>query len=147
MQKKHRPIGITILAILSGLAAIIALVVAIQYFFLPFKTPNIQWSFFGAPWLSGILWLVTAFIYFWLMRMLWQVNPQGWLFLVLISIFELILAFVSVLGKTSLSAMIPTILVSGIILLYCLYPGTKAAFGTDKLAQPAPPPPPAPPAK
>ena len=140
MQKKHRPIGITILALLSGLAAIIALVVAVQYFFLPFKTPNIQWSFFGAPWLSGILWLVTAF-------MLWQVNPQGWLFLVLISIFELILAFVSVLGKTSLSAMIPTILVSGIILLYCLYPGTKAAFGTDKLAQPAPPPPPAPPAK
>ncbi len=63
---------------------------------------------------------------------------QGWLFLVLISIFELILAFVSVLGKTSLSAMIPTILVSGIILLYCLYPGTKAAFGADKLAQPAP---------
>ena len=61
----------------------------------------------------------------------------------MISIFELILAFVSVLGKTSLSAMIPTILVSGIILLYCLYPGTKAAFGTDKLAQPAPPAPPA----
>lgn len=139
MQAKHRPIGVTILAVFAAIAALIALLIAIQYFFLPFKFNNVQWNFFGAPWLSGFMWLIMAFIYFWLTRMLWAVNPQAWLFLVVISIFDLIFAFVSILGKTSFAAMAPTILINGLILIYCLLPGTKKAFGTDTMAQQAPP--------
>lgn len=138
MQAKHRPVGVTILAILAAIAAFISLVVAIQFFFLPFKFPNMEWKFFGAPWLSGFLWLIMAGIYLWLTRMLWSVNPQGWLFLVIISIFELILAFVSMLGGTTWSAMAPTIIIAGLILIYCLLPGTKAAFGADTMAQKPP---------
>jgi hypothetical protein len=70
-----------------------------------------------------------AAIYIWLVRMLWNLDPQGWLFLVIIAIFNLILAFVSILGRSSFQAMLPSILINGIILIYCLLPGTKEAFG------------------
>jgi hypothetical protein len=40
----------------------------------------------------------------------------------------LLLAFVTILGASSFQAMLPAIVVSGIILIYCLPPRTKASF-------------------
>ena len=76
------------------------------------------------------MWGILALIYLWLVRMLWSVDAQGWMFLVILSALNLILAFVSVLGQSSFQAMLPAIVINGIILIYCLLPGTKAAFGT-----------------
>ena len=39
------------------------------------------------------------------------------------------LSFVSILGASSWQALVPAIILNGIILIYCLLPGTKAAFG------------------
>ena len=50
-------------------------------------------------------------------------------YLVVLSILNLILAFVSGLGGTPWEAMLPSIVLNDIILIYCLLPGTKAAFG------------------
>ena len=125
-----RPFGVTLLAILAGIAALLAVVHTLQMLhLLPyFLGPVTFWSFdlFGA-----LMWGLLAAIYIWLVKMLWNVNPQGWLFLVVLSTLNLILAFVSLLGQSSWQALAPTILVNGIILIYCVVPGTKAAFGTD----------------
>lgn len=125
-----RPFGITLLAVLAGIAALLAVIHTLQMLHLlpHILGPVTFWSFdlFGA-----LMWGLLAAIYIWLVKMLWSVNPQGWLFLVVLSTLDLILAFVSLLGQSSWQALAPTILVNGIILIYCLLPGTKAAFGTE----------------
>ncbi|MFC2054823.1 hypothetical protein ACFLV7_11110 [Chloroflexota bacterium] len=129
-MSKSRPFGITVLAILAGIAAFLAIIHTLQMLHLfPIRGPLGVFSFFTFDLLGALMWGLMAAIYIWVVRMLWNLNPQGWLFLVIISIFNLILAFVSVLGNSSFQAMLPSILINGVILLYCLLPGTKESFG------------------
>jgi hypothetical protein len=129
-MSKSRPFGVTILAILAGIAAFFAVLHTLQMLHLfPISGPLGVFSFFTFDLLGALLWGLMAAIYIWLVRMLWNLDPQGWLFLVIIAIFNLILALVSILGRSSFQAMLPSILVNGVILIYCLLPGTKEAFG------------------
>ena len=86
-------------------------------------------AFFGFDLWGAILWAITTFVWAWVAVQLWNVNPQGWMFLILISAFDIILALISVIGATTLSAVLPSIVVNGIVLIYCLTPGVKSAFG------------------
>jgi hypothetical protein len=129
-MSKSRPFGVTILAILAGIAAFFAVIHTLQMLHLfPISGPLGVFSFFTLDLLGALLWGLMAAIYIWLVRMLWNLDPQGWLFLVIIAIFNLILALVSILGNSSFQAMLPSILINGVILIYCLLPGTKEAFG------------------
>jgi hypothetical protein len=129
-MSKSRPFGVTILAILAGIAAFFAVIHTLQMLHLfPISGPLGVFSFFTFDLLGALLWGLMAAIYIWLVRMLWNLDPQGWLFLVIIAIFNLILALVSILGASSFQAMLPSILINGVILVYCLLPGTKEAFG------------------
>jgi hypothetical protein len=124
----NRPIGITILAILSALATVLAGIHTLQYLhLLPFTLGPM--AFFGFDLWGAILWAITTFVWAWVAVQLWNVNPQGWMFLILISAFDIILALISVIGATTLSAVLPSIVVNGIVLIYCLTPGVKSAFG------------------
>ena len=128
---KHRPIGVTILAVLVGIAAVLAVIHTLQMLHL---WPIGGWTgpvrFFTFDLFGAIMWGIMAAIYIWLVRNLWNVDPQAWLFVVVLAALNLILAFLSVLGQSSLEAMLPAILINGIILIYCLTPGVKNAFGT-----------------
>ena len=126
---KSRPFGVTLLAIFALLGAVAAGFHAIQMFFLPLGLFGGPVGFFGSAWLGAIMWAIMAFIYLWVFRMLWSLDQQGWLFVTVLSVLNLILAFVSILGATSWQEMLPSILVNGLILIYALLPGTKAAFG------------------
>ena len=127
---KSRPFGVTLLAILAGLAALVAIFHTLQFLrILPFNYGELlfyQFNFLGA-----ILWGLMALIYIWLVRMLWNVNPQAWLFLVVLSTLNLILDLLTWLGGTSWVAPLPSVLVNGVILIYCLLPGVRQSFGTQ----------------
>lgn len=124
---RYRPFGVTLLAILAGLAALVALWHALQMLhILPVKIG--EHSFWGFDPIGALLWGFMFVIYLWLVRVLWQVDPQGWLFLAVVSIFNLILDFMSLVGASTLSAMWPSILVNAVILVYVLLPGTRKAF-------------------
>jgi len=69
-------------------------------------------------------------VYIWLARMLWQVDPSAWYFLVIITIFNLILDFVVMLGRSAWQDVSVSFFINAIILIYCLLPGVKKAFGT-----------------
>ncbi len=56
-------------------------------------------------------------------------NPQGWLFVTVISVINLIMAMLSVFGGSTWQDMMWSIVINGVILIYALLPGTKAAFG------------------
>jgi hypothetical protein len=125
---QHRPIGITILAILSGIAAVLAAIHTLQYLHLfPFFLGPMM--FFGFDLWAALLWGVMTLIYLWVMRMLWNVDPQGWMFLVILSALNLGLALLSAIGGSSLSAELPAIVINALVLIYSLTPGIRSAFG------------------
>jgi hypothetical protein len=124
---RDRPFVITLLAIFALLGAAQAFFVTLQMLhILPMSIGELHfWTF---DFWGALMWGILFLIYLWVFRMLWNVDPQGWLFLVIISGLNLILAFLSVLGGSSWEAMSAAILINGLILVYCLLPGTKKAF-------------------
>lgn len=127
---RERPFGVTLLAILAAIAAIIAGIHTLQMLHLfPFRGPFGVFAFFTFDLLGAILWGLLALIYIWVVRQLWNLDPQGWLFVAALAAINLILAVISVFGQSTWQAMLPSILVNGLILVYVLLPGTKEAFG------------------
>jgi hypothetical protein len=124
---KQRPFGVTILAILAGLAAVLAGIHALQalglfpYVIGPFKVHAFSfWSF--------LMWALMVWVYVWLVRMLWQVDKSAWLFLAVITVFNLILDFTVMLGAAEWSDVSLSFLLNAIILIYVMLPGVKDAF-------------------
>jgi hypothetical protein len=146
---RHRPIGITILAILAGLAALVALWHTLQYLhLLPFTLGPLQ--FYGFDLLGALMWGVLTAIWAWVAARLWAVDPRGLMFAVVLSGLNLVMAGLSILGASTFEALLPAILLNGVVLLYCLTPGVRRAFGSGAgefvpSGPPAPPPPPPPP--
>jgi predicted flap endonuclease-1-like 5' DNA nuclease len=127
---KKRPFGVTVLAVLAAIAAIIAIIHTLQFLHLfPIQGPFGQFTFFTFDLLGALLWGFLALIYIWVTNKLWNLDPQGWLFVAALSALNLILAVISIIGQSTWQAMLPAILVNGLILIYTLLPGTKEAFG------------------
>lgn len=127
-MEKARPLGVTILAFLAILGAINALIYTLQMLhIIPVFIGPV--AFFTFSLIGAFFWGLLVFIWLWVFRMLWEVNPQGWMFVTLISIFNLIFGIINVIGASSWLAMAPHIIISGLILIYCMLPGTKEAFG------------------
>jgi hypothetical protein len=130
----RRPVGVTILAALSVVAGIVAAFHALQYFgILPFVIGDLR--FFGVDWLAGILFAINAVIYFWVASGLWTLKPWAWLFTVLISSFNLVLGVLALIGDSEFSELALTIVLSAVVLVYCLSSGVKQAFATGGGAQ------------
>ena len=57
-------------------------------------------------------------------------NPQGWLFLAVISIFNLIVDFTYLIGQnTTWSDVSVSFIVNAVILIYLMLPNIRRAFG------------------
>ena len=126
---KKRPFGITLLALLAGLAAIAAVIHTLQMLHLfPIRGPLGEARFFTFDLLGALLWGVMAAIYLWVFRMLWNLDAQGWLFVVVLALLYVILAVMSIFGNSTWQSMLPALLINGLILIYANLPGTKAAF-------------------
>src|SRR5207247_10702196 len=87
---RSRPFGITLLAIAAGIAGVIAAYHTLQYLhILPFTLGDMH--FWGFDLWGAFLWGVATVLYAWITAMLWRVEPAGWLYLVLISAWNLIM--------------------------------------------------------
>ena len=127
---KSRPFGVTVLAILAGIAAVLAGVHALQaigifpYMIGPFSVHAFSfWSF--------LMWALMVWVWVWVCQMLWRVDKQAWLFLAVITVFNLILDFTVMLGAGEWSDVSLSFLLNGIILIYVMLPGVKQAFDVD----------------
>ena len=140
-MEKKRPLGVTFLAILAGIAAIFAIIHTLQMLSLfPIKGPFGQFSFFTFSLFGAIMWGIMAAIWIWLVRKLWTVEADAWWFLIIFTILTLIMNFVSLLGGTPWEALATSTVISGLILIYALVPGTREAFGTQAEEIQTPPP-------
>jgi hypothetical protein len=63
--------------------------------------------------------------------MLWRVQKEAWLFLIIITIWNLSVDFLMLFGSTDFSDVSLSFLLNGLILIYCMLPGVREAFGTD----------------
>jgi hypothetical protein len=126
---QSRPFGVVLLAILAGLEAVVAAYHTLQYLGLvPFTLGPLQ--FYGFNLLGAVLWGVTAAIWVWAVVNLWRLNPQGLLFVILMAGWNFLLALLSWLGASDFQAVLPALLLSGVILLYGLSQRARRAFGT-----------------
>jgi hypothetical protein len=123
-----RPIGVTILAILAFLGAINAAIYTLQMLHLlpTYIGPVAFWQF---SLIGAALWGFLALIWLSVAGMLLQMHPQGWNFMMLISAFTLIFGFIGILAGSSWESMSTIMIISAGVLIYCLLPGTKRAFG------------------
>jgi hypothetical protein len=127
---KKRPFGVTVLAILAAIAAILSAVHALQaiglfpYFIGPFNVHAFSlWSF--------LMWGLMVWVWVWVVKMLWEVNKEAWMFLAVISVFNLILDFTVMLGAADWSDVSLSFIVNALILIYVMLPGVKRAFEVD----------------
>jgi hypothetical protein len=127
---KKRPFGVTVLAILAGIAAVLAGVHALQALgILPFFIG--QFSVHAFSFWSFLMWALMVWVWVWLVKMLWSVDKQAWLFLAVITVFNLILDFTVMLGAASWSDVSLSFIVNAIILIYVMLPGVKQSFNVD----------------
>ena len=131
-MEKKRPLGVTMLAILAVVAGILAIYYALRMFGIiqarypvwPTRVRILRRRLVGGHSLRIIL----ALIWFWVARMLWNLDAQGWLFVVILATLNLILGVISWIAGTPFEAVFASLLINGLILLYGLMPGTKDAF-------------------
>jgi hypothetical protein len=130
-QVKERPVGVTILAILAGIAAVLAAVHAIQFLgIFPFVVGPSGYKVHYFSFWYALMYGLLFWVYIWLTMALWRVEPGAWIFLVIVTMFYLILDFLSLLGATTWQDVSISIILNAIILLYCMLPGVRSAFGT-----------------
>ncbi|MFL5666404.1 MAG: hypothetical protein ACJ8BW_34415 [Ktedonobacteraceae bacterium] len=131
-QAKERPVGVTILAILAVIAAVLAAVHALQFLgIIPFVLGPTGYTVRYFSFWYALMYGLLVWVYIWLTRMLWRVQPDAWMFLVIVTTFSLLLDAISLIGATRWQDVSVSIIVNAIVLLYCMLPGVRAAFGKD----------------
>ena len=98
----------------------------INLFLGPFDFSTRVFNLWGA-----LMYGLLAWVYFWLVSMLWKVDPSAWLFLAVITVFNLIFDFLAMVGN-NYQSMNFTMLLNAIILIYVMLPGVKKSFGMAK---------------
>ena len=125
---RQRPIGITILAVLAVVAALVAAWHTLQYLhIIPFTIGELQ--FYGFDPLGAILWAVTTLIWVWAAVNLWNLRRDALTFVTILAGWNVILALISWLGASSFQAILPQLALSLLILIYAFTPQVREAFG------------------
>src|SRR5262245_56036863 len=74
-----RPVGVTMLAVLAGVLMFFAVIHTLQALaILPYFIGSFVVRDFNI--FYAIMWALMVWIYYWLIRMLWRVDEQGWMF-------------------------------------------------------------------
>jgi hypothetical protein len=129
-QVKERPVGVTILAVLAGIAAVVAAFHALQFLgIIPFILGPTGYKFRYFSFWYALMYGLLVWVYVWLVQMLWRVDRQAWMFLVIVTMFYLILDLFMLIGATTWQDVSVSIIVNAIVLLYCMLPGVRSAFG------------------
>ncbi len=131
-QAKERPVVVTILAILAGIAAVIAAVHAIQFLgIFPFVVGPSGYTVHYFSFWYALMYGLLVWVYIWLTMALWRVQPGAWIFLVIVTLFYLTIDLFQMIGASTWQDVSFSILLNGLILLYCMLPGVRRAFGTE----------------
>jgi len=79
----------------------------------------------------ALMYGLLFWVYIWLTMALWRVEPGAWIFLVIVTFFYLTIDLFQMIGASTWQDVSFSILLNGLILLYCMLPGVRTAFDTQ----------------
>ncbi|HRQ41318.1 MAG TPA: hypothetical protein PLD25_25650 [Chloroflexota bacterium] len=120
-----RPIGVTVLAVAAGIAAVLNVIIALRFIFPSLGPVNLPITSLWYALVYGLM----AYIWFWVMQMLWNLEEAGWIFVAAISLINLVFNFVILVTGGEWVDVQTAVILNGLVLIYALLPGTKRAFG------------------
>jgi hypothetical protein len=134
-RKMQRPLGVTILAILAGLAGLMEIWrTAVFLGIAKFTFVGKEVSFPDPQWGPAIWAIILAAIWFWVAAGFWNVRASAWSFGTFIAIFTLIFGFFAVLGSSTLEAEFVPMLIAFLVFFYLNSPGVKEQFIKHEMA-------------
>jgi hypothetical protein len=84
------------------------------------------------PMLSWLPGCDRSWVWAWVAQMLWRVDPSAWVFLAVITIFNLTMNFVILVSGGDWYDVNVSVIVNALILIYVMLPGTRRAFGQQQ---------------
>ena len=131
----HRPIGITILALLAGLAGVFEVWRALVFLgVVSFEVIGQKVSYPTAQWGPAFWAIILALIWFWVAAGLWNVRAYAWQFGNFIAIFTVIFGFFAILGGSTTEAETVGWFLALVVLFYLNYPGVRDQFIEHEMA-------------
>ena len=125
---RARPIGVTVLAGLAGVALVLAVVHLFQAIgILPYFIGPVAIRDFSL-WYS-LMWLLMIYVWIWAIRALLDMDPSAWMFVLVVSGFSVIFDFFTIMGTPTATTDVSVSFLVGVAILgYTLLPSTKRAF-------------------
>ncbi len=131
----HRPIGVTLLAVGAGLAALFELWRTLVFLgIVNFTFIGKEVSYPSAQWGQAFWALILAAIWIWIAEGFWNVRAYAWSFGIFISIFTLIFGFMALLFGSSVEAETVPWLLALLIYMYLNYPGVRDQFAAKEMS-------------
>ena len=131
----HRPLGVTILAALAGLAALAQLWRMLVFMGVAnFNFIGKSVSFPEPQWGQAFWALLLAGIWLWVAKGFWDVRAYAVQFGLFISLFTVIWGFMALLFGSSVEAETIPWLLAGGVYLYLSYPGVQKQFVEHELS-------------
>ena len=125
----HRPIGVTLLAIVAGVAALAQVYRMLVYLgIVSFNFVGKDVSYPTAQWGMALWALILAAIWIWVAEGFWNVRAYAAQFGIFISLFTFIWGFFAVLFGSSVETETIPWLLAGFVFLYLSYPGVQKNF-------------------
>ena len=126
-----RPMGITILAVLSAIGGVLAILGGIALIGIGgvAGASTGQAALFGLGAIFGLLALAIGILNLAFAYGAWTLQPWAWTLGVALQIFSIAMAVLAVVGGSDIAGQVLGVAISGIILYYLMQPNIKAAFG------------------
>ena len=127
----NRPLGVTILAALASVALVLSIVHLLQAIgILPYFIGQISIRDFNLWYV--LLWGLMIWVWLWVVRALLVMDPSAWLFLLIVSGFNLMFDFFTMISSpTTNTDLTISFLVNLVIFGYTMVPSTKRSFGIE----------------
>lgn len=124
----QRPTGVTILAILAFIAGAFGILGALALLGLGFAFAGVAAG--GLGFIFGIVLLALSILYLWIGWGFWNLKRSAWSLGLVVFGAGILISFIELLlGYGTITNLIVTIVINGLVIYYLLTPGVKAAFG------------------
>jgi len=127
----NRPLGVTILAALASVALVLSIVHLLQAIgILPYFIGQISIRDFNLWYV--LLWGLMVWVWLWVVRALLVMDPSAWLFVLIVSGFNLTFDFFTMISTpTATTDLTISFLLNLVIFGYTMVPSTKRSFGIE----------------